>query len=399
MPRARNCFALVAAATIAILPAHAAVAARGNPIGLGPVGFATDQVDVTQDFAVTDLTWSITDSDTVARALRGTVELRPFVGDQPVESARTIAFGLDLGYPYVSSESGSAQSSAYRFEFLVPREGVAANVVWRVTKVTAEDDQGHKRTFKMPGAELAVTGLVDTTGPEIRIAGADVGQVREVYDPGTGVALRYRLEILDEGSAPAKGRIILRGPGGSTLTGKFQVEDNGYQKTCGDGSNFYDPFFLSCTAVAQVPAGSPSGTWTPARVEVWDRAGNVTRLAPENLPAITVSRNDMITASDFQLPATVSAPAQGVPSADLTFAVSGAVGGLASVDLDSDVCTQTSHTPEVAAGGRVSVKIEIRSLTGRCTVTGVKLTDTAGNVSFYGSSHGNTDLGLTIVVV
>nr|BFE66837.1 hypothetical protein GCM10020092_001380 [Actinoplanes digitatis] len=107
----------------------------------------------------------------------------------------------------------------------------------------------------------------------------------------------------------------------------------------------------------------------------------------------------MITASDFQLPATVSAPAQGVPSADLTFAVSGAVGGLASVDLDSDVCTQVSHTPVIGADGRASVKIEIRSLTGRCTVTGVKLTDAAGNVSLYGSAHGNTDLGLTIVVV
>jgi len=400
MSRVRKWSALVATAAIVLLPAQAAVAARGNPIGLGPIGFATDQVDVTQDFAVTDLTWSITDSDAVARALRGTVELRPFVGDQPVESARTIAFGLGLGYPYVSSESGNAQSSAYRFEFLVPREGVAENVVWRVTKVTAEDDQGHKRTFKMPGAELAVTGLVDTTGPEIRIAATDVGQLREVYDPGTGVALRYRFEITDEGSAPAKGRIILRGPGGSMLTGKFQVADNGYQKTCGDGSNFYDPFFLSCTAVVQVPAGSPSGTWTPARVDVWDRAGNLTRLAaPENVPAITVSRNDVITASDFQLPATVSAPAQGVPSADLTFAVSGAVGGLAAVDLDSDICTQVSHAPVIGADGRVSVKIEIRSLTGRCTLTGVKLTDTAGHVSLYGSSHGNTDLGLTVVVV
>jgi hypothetical protein len=105
----------------------------------------------------------------------------------------------------VSPESGNAQSSAYRFEFPVPREGVAANVVWRATKVIAEDDQGHKRTFKMPGAELTVTGLVDNTGPEIRSAAADVGQLREVYDPGTGVALRYRFEIMDEGSAPTKG--------------------------------------------------------------------------------------------------------------------------------------------------------------------------------------------------
>ena len=400
MPRVRKWFALLATTTIALLPAQVAVAARGNPIGLGPIGFATDQVDVTQDFAVTDLTWSITDSDAVARELRGTVELRPFVGDKPVESARTIAFGLGRGHPYVGSESGNAQSSAYRFGFLVPRGGVAANVVWRVSKVTAEDDQGHKRTFKMPGAELAVTGLVDTTGPELKIASADVGQIHEVYDPGTGVALRYRFDIMDEGSTPAKGRIILRAPGGRTLTGTFHVADNGYEKTCGDGSNFYDPFSLSCTATVQVPAGSPSGTWTPARIDVWDRAGNLTRLiAPENVPAITVSRNDVITASDFQLPATVSAPPQGVPSADLTFAVSGGVGGLASVDVDSDVCTQVSRTPVIDADGRASVKIEVRSLTGRCTVTGVKLTDTAGNVSFYGSAHGNTDLGLTVVVV
>ena len=273
-------------------------------------------------------------------------------------------------------------------------------MVWRVTQVTAEDDRGHQRAFKMPGAELAVTGLVDATGPEIRIAATDNGQLRKIYDPGTGVALRYRFDILDEGSMPAKGRIALRGASGSTLTGTFQVADNGYEKTCGDGSNFYDRFYLSCTAVVQVPPGSPGGTWTPARVDVWDRAGNLTRLTtPENVPAITVSRNDVITASDFQLPATVSAPPQGVPSADLTFAVSGAVGGLTSVDLDSDACTQVSHAPIIGTDNQVSVKIEIRSLTGRCTVTGVKLTDTAGNVSFYGTSHGNTDLGLTIVVV
>ena len=130
MSPVRTWSALMAAAVIALLPAQAAVAARGNPIGLGPIGFATDHVDVTQDFAVTDLTWSITNSDADARVLRGTVELRPFVGNRPVESARAIAFGLGLGYPSVGSESGDAQSSAYRFEFLVLRRAKVWPRTW-----------------------------------------------------------------------------------------------------------------------------------------------------------------------------------------------------------------------------------------------------------------------------
>lgn len=391
----------VAAAAVALsitAPAVAAPAA-GPVLEIKSIAFDRAQVDVTQDYAVVNLTWTITDRAAKAQRINGAVELRQFAGGEQVGQPRTVSYDLDWGRSQVGG-SGTAQESTYVYEFAVPRYSAAAETTWRVTKVTIADDVAHARTVRDPGpVALAVTQLVDTEGPVAQQLYFDFGQPRGFYDDGSGVTLHYRAQIVDE-SAFRKGKLTLAGPDGKRLTSTFELTQRGSQWSCG-GETAYDPTWVTCSISIVVPPGSPSGTWRVARLDLTDSWGNTRAdTSPEGPAPIQVSRNDAVSASDFALTEPEVNNWRKQATTELTFTPHGAVGGLASVDLDLSWCSQPSHTPTVDDDGSVSVEIRMSSgWSSSCKIDGIKLTDGAGNIAFYGTAYGAPDLGLTITRV
>ena len=165
--RLRALVTTVATAAVALSLTTTAVAApaAGPVLEVESIAFDRTQVDVTQEYATVNLTWTITDRAAKAQRINGAVELRQFAGDEQVGQPRTVSYDLDWGRAQVGG-SGTAQESTYVYEFAVPRYSSAAQTIWRVTKVTIADDVAHARTVRGPGpAALAVTQLVDTAGP------------------------------------------------------------------------------------------------------------------------------------------------------------------------------------------------------------------------------------------
>jgi hypothetical protein len=399
--RLRALVATVAAAAAALSVTTPAVAApaAGPVLEIASIAFDRAQVDVTQDFAVAYLNWTITNRSAKAQRTNGVVELRQFADGQQIGQPRTVTYDLDWGRAQVGG-SGTAQQSSYSYEFLVPRYSSAAETVWRVTKVTIADDLAHARTVRDPGpAALAVTQLVDNEGPVAEQLYFDFGQPRGFFDDGSGVTLRYRAQIVDE-SAFKQGKITIAGPGNRRLSATFQLTQNGSQWSC-NGETVYDPTWVTCPVSVAVPAGSPSGTWRVARLDLTDSWGNTRAdTSPDGPAPVQVSRNDVVGASGFALTKPQVNNWREPASTALTFTPHGAVGGLATVDIDLSWCSQPSRTPVVGDDGSVSVEIVMQSSwTSSCKIDGVKLTDGAGNIAFYGTAYGAPDLGLTVTRV
>ncbi|WFE26331.1 hypothetical protein O7623_23785 [Solwaraspora sp. WMMD791] len=376
-----------------------AAPAAGPVLDVASIAFDHPQVDVTQDYAAVNLRWTISNRSAKAQWVNGAVELRQFAGSEQVGQPHTVSYHLHWGQAQVGG-SGTAQESTYVYEFLVPRYASAAETVWRVTKVTIADDVAHARTVRDPGpAALAVTQLVDAEGPVADHFYFDFGQPPAFYDDGSGVTLRYRVQIVDD-SAFKKGKLVLAGPAGVRLTATFQLARSGSGWSC-NGEATYDPTWLSCPISIVVPAGTPSGTWRVARLDLTDIWGNTrTDTAPQGAAPVLVSRNDVVAASGFALTETQVNNWRQPASTALTFTPHGAVGGLASVEVDVSWCSQPSRTPTAGDDGSFSVEIVVHSSwIDSCRIEGVKLTDGAGNVALYGTTYGAPDLGLTVTRV
>jgi hypothetical protein len=391
----------VGAVTVALsltAPAVAAPAA-GPVLEIKSITFDRPQVDVSHDDATVPLTWTITNRAAKAKRVSGVVELRQFVGEEQFGQPRTVTYDLDWGADVKGS--GTAQESTYVYHFAVPRYSSAAATVWRVTKMTIADDVAHARTVRDPGpATLTVTQAVDVQGPVAEFLYTDFDQPHEVYDDGSGVTLRYTAQISDE-TAFKKGKLTLAGPRGTKLSTTFQLARNDSLWSC-NGETVYNPAWVTCPVAIAVPAGSPSGSWRVARLDLTDSWGNTRAVtSPEGPAPIQVSRNDVVSGSDFALTKSHVNNWRKEASTTLTFTPHGATDGLAAVDLSLSRCSQPSRTPVAGDDGTVSIEIVVPAggWADSCTIQGVKLTDGAGNVAYYGTTYGAPDLGLTITRV
>ncbi|SCE78093.1 hypothetical protein [Micromonospora chokoriensis] len=399
--RLRALVATVAVAAVALsVTGPAAAAPATSPVlDVASIAFDRTQVDVTEDYATVNLNWTITNRAAKARGISGVVELRQFAGSEQIGQPRTVSYNLDWGRAQVGG-SGTAQESTYAYQFTVPRYAPVAQTFWRVTKVTIADDVAHARTVRDPGpAALTVAQIVDAEGPVAEQLYFDFDQPRSFYDDGSGVTLRYAVYVVDN-SGFKKGKLTLTGPSGRRVSGTFQLTRDGSQWSC-NGQVAWDPTWLTCSIPVTVPAGSPSGTWRVSRLDLTDSWGNTrTDTSPEGAAPVQVSRNEVLSASNFALTKAEVNNWRGPASTALTFRPQGMVGGLASVDLELSWCSQPSHTPVVGDDGSASVEIVLQSSwMSSCSINGVRLTDGAGNVALYGAAYGAPDLGLTVTRV
>jgi hypothetical protein len=393
--------ALVTAATVA-----AAATLTGGPATAAPVldvtsiSFDRTAVDVTQQPESVYLSWTVVNRAARAQRINGLVELRQFAGDTPIGQPRTVSYDLEWGRAQVGG-SGTPQESTYSYEFVVPRFAPAAATEWRVTKVSIADDIAHARTVRDPGpATVAVTQLVDSEAPLVQRVFFDEGQPRGLYDDGSGVTLRYRVQVTDE-TALKNGKLTVAGPGGRRASATFKLTQTAPYWYC-NGAQTYTPALAECPVAVTVPAGSPSGSWRVARIELTDAWGH-TRVdaAPEGAAPVQVSRNDVVSATGFALTEPQVNNWRHPVTTALTFTPHGLVDGLASVDIDvSSFCSPQTRTPEVHADGTVAVELFVGTGSAEtCPINGVTLTDGAGNIAFYGTAYGNANLGLTVTPV
>ncbi|SCL23902.1 hypothetical protein GA0070616_2814 [Micromonospora nigra] len=391
--------ATVTATTVLLTAAVApAVAAAKPKIAFSGIGFSTDHVDTTTGGTTVTLNWTVTDTSTTARDLNGSIYVRRFSGTTAVGPVEQIRFGLNGGWPVVGPHTGGIASSSYAYDVLVSEYGPAAPVTYRVTKITATDDQGTTRTMSgdkiSPAAVLTATQTPDTAPPATEGVWLASPTRPYVYDSGSGATLRYGLYVQDEpGAGFWKGRLVLDGPGTATIVSPFTLVDSGqgYQ-LCGD-SQVWDIWFLECNLPVTLPVGSPTGEWAIRSVSLTDRAGNTRRFTDLDTPTVRVTRNEVINATGFALNPTQVNNWRESASTTLTFTASGVQGALTAT-VETRGCSTWNQVLTEGPAGTYSLPVVMSSLAPSCTIDGILLTDAAGSVSVYGTHYGGPGLDL-----
>ena len=389
---------LLAAVFALVVPAGSALAAERSRITISNVSWSTNAVDVTSGPTSVSLTWAVTDTNAAATQLTGTVLIQQYVGDSAVGPALPVKFAVSIDDPaLVYADPGStAQSSTYRYDFFVLQYGAAEHHTWRVTKVTAADNAG---TAKNLGggdvARLEVTGLVDTTAPRVLDVAKTAETPTPMFDSGAGVTLRYIMFIDEPESGFWKGRVTFSGPGGARITVPLRLEDHGGPfPFCGDQEVVVTSSVV-CDVVLNVPAGSPSGTWSIAAVVLTNSVEVSERYLDANPNPVQVTRNDVLSASDFSLTPTEVDNRFEDAILTLSMQTSGVHDGLPFVNVESSICGQLGFTPTLSADGTATVQLQFPTFARLCTVNAIWMVDGAGNVAVYGTSHNAPPLDLS----
>ncbi|MGV9211668.1 hypothetical protein ACTFTM_07375 [Micromonospora sp. RB23] len=388
----------VATTLVAAAPVPA-VAASKPTIAFSDIAFATDHVDTTGGGTTVTLNWTVTDTSTTARDLNGSIYVQAYQGATAIGPVEQVRFALNRGWPVVSPYTGGIASSSYAYDFLVTEYGPTAPVTYRVTKITATDDQGTTRTLSgdkiSPAAVLNATQTPDTAPPTTEHVWLESPTRNVVYDDGSGVTLRYGLYAFDEpGAGFWKGRIVLDGPGTAEVAAPITLtkNDQGYL-LCGDNQN-WDIWYVICTVPVTLPAGSPTGDWTVKSVSLTDRAGNTKRYTGMEAPTVRVTRNEAIDATGFALNPTLLNNWRESATTTLTFNATGVQGKLTAT-TETRGCSTWNQVLTEGPAGTYALPAEINTLNSVCTIEGILLTDEAGSVSVYGAHYGRPALGLT----
>lgn len=392
--------ATAAAATALLAAAAAPAVAAANPkIAFSGIAFATDQVDTTTGGTTVTLNWTVTDTSTTAHDLSGSIYVQRYSGTTAVGPVEQIRFSLDGGWPVVGPYTGGIGSSSYAYDFFVSEYGPAAPVTYRVTKITATDDQGTTRTQSgnkiSPAAVLAATQTPDTAPPVTDRVWLASPTKEHVYDSGSGVTLHYGLYVQDDpGAGFWKGRLVLDGPGTAEIVSPFTLVDSGqgYQ-LCGDSQVWGDIWFVECNLPVTLPADSPTGDWAVKAVSLTDRAGNTKRYTDLGAPTVRVTRNEVIDATGFALNPTQVNNWRESATTTLTFTASGVQGDLTAT-VETTGCSTWNQVLTEGPTGTYSLPVVMSQLSSSCTIDGILLTDAAGSVSVYGAYYAGPVLDL-----
>ncbi len=340
----------------------------------------------------------MTDTSTTAQDLNGSIYVQRYSGANAIGPVEQIRFSLDGGWPVVRPYTGGIASSSYAYDFLVTEYGPAAPVTYRVTKITATDDQGNTRTLSgggiRPAVVLAATQTIDIVPPVTDRVWLDSPTKNQVYDDGYGAILRYGLYVQDDpGAGFWKGRIVLDGPGTAEVVAPITLSDSDQGgMLCGDMQN-WDPWFVECHVPVTLPAGSPTGDWKVKAVSLTDRAGNTSRYTGLDAPTVRVTRNEVISATGFALNPTQVNNWRESATTTLTFTANGVQGGLTAT-VPTTGCSTWNQVLTEGPAGTYSLPVVMNELGSSCTIDGILLTDAAGSVSVYGAYYGAPMLDL-----
>lgn len=384
--------------TLAAGPARA----EGQAGQAGPelTALAVEQstVDATSGDATVTVDWHVTDGNPAATEMFGDIAFQQVDTDgRLIGAPQTLTFSFEPQWPYqASAVAGTMASADYSHAFPVPRYAAQPTARWAVVKVTARDDRGGTFTVGRQGlgrfhAEFTATHVVDSTGPTYDGLGAVRDQPEYLYNADTSVTARYRLNIADAESGFFRGQLVLSGPRGATASGSIRLtqETDGTLR-CGD-YNSYDSHDVFCTVEVTIPAGAPAGTWSVSRVVLTDASGNVSVVKGLSQDPVHVTQNSSVQASDFAITPAEYNNWNGTAPLTITMKPSGFRNGIASATVLLDGCNgSVTENPVIAPDGSISLRATVPPIyTKRCTVTGIGITDGAGESAAYGTAfHG-----------
>jgi hypothetical protein len=189
---------------------------------------------------------------------------------------------------------------------------------------------------------------------------------------------------------------VVKGPGNLRLTTPVEITETEYGSlACGKENEVYDSYLVTCDVDVVLPAGSPAGTYSVESVSLTDNVGNTRRVTDGGAYPIILTRNGILSATDFALNPSQVDNWREDKTATLTFTPHGAVNGLATVEIPAGGCIPASG-PVTQPDGTATVAIRMLTSDRGCTISGLVMTDGAGNVAVYGSSFGAPPINLTV---
>ena len=374
-------------------------------LGISAVGFSQSTVDATSGTATVDVNWTVTDADPQNQQISGAIVLRQ-AGDRPgayvgQSYAESFYYSHDQGGHHVA---GTPQNSSYRYTFTVPSVSGSTTARWVVTQVYATDGAG--RVLLAAGtdldpfqATLTATTNVDSTPPtyqNVTFGGAGVNHRQYIYGDKAGWDT-FHLEVKDAAAGVWRGEVTLAGPGGQTLTGRFEhyQQDGGVN---GDSVCSGDDHDLQCPVQIVFPQGVPAGRWSIAKIVLTDNAGSTATYDHLDSAPVTVADNRSISAHDFDI--TPKQVDNWRHDADVTVSmrVDRARQGIQAIYVDAYVrgewCQPTSATPTLRPDGSYAITIVEPRGIPRCQVTGIAVLDGAGDLALYGLDYWAPDPNL-----
>ena len=390
----------------------------GAKLAVSALSWSSSSVDASAGSVANTLTFTVTDSDPTATQTSGELELRQrgAGADSYVGEPFYVGFNPEVTgespIDWATLVSGDAASSTYSAQLAVPEYSGATSNTWAVTLVTIDDSPGNQQSV-YAGSELNGVGDSFTATEQVSTVVPSYDSVATsnttgyLYD-GVDIGAGYSLDVQDSQSGFSNGTLTVTGPGGRTATAGFENYFDGEQQEtspCLDEGNTIFGSQEECRLTVYFPAGEPSGTWSVSSISLTNNAGQTKVYTGLDLAPITLTTDGTVKGGDFKVSTTRvdnwSAPAPFTVSMD----VSGAEGGVASIQLYLDTdgagswCSQKSTTPTLNADGSYSVTVAMDELVQNsttCTIDGVAITDGAGDVSLYGDYFTPTSLGLTV---
>ncbi|MFF4749681.1 hypothetical protein ACWD5R_03355 [Streptomyces sp. NPDC002514] len=385
-----------------------AAAQETGTMAVTDMDFTPSAVDATAGGKTVTLRWTMTDTTPGTDGMGARVYLRrqgatagtylgvPLVGTYDVGSA-----GQDI----TLVPGSTPQKATYEWTLAPPQYAAGTSVTWAVTRLEAWDTQG--TSLDWDAARLGAfhntfraRTLADTRGPTYDALAVDNERQPYVYVGGGSSSMTYELDVHDPQAGVSGGTLTLTGPGGQHLTGSFAIEWTWYSGYQGCGYiGWGQTDASSCGVSVTFPAHAASGTWTVSKVELTDNAGNTSSYDNLSAAPVHVTSNDVLSADAFTATPNPVDTWHGARTVKVGFRPHGDRDGVASAVVDTDSvngCRQPSSTATTAADGTVSVDYDVPRQVFTCHITGVIITDRAGNVALYGSEFGAPETGLTI---
>lgn len=395
--------AAAVSAVAAFATASPAAAGTGNEPTLSSFAFTPASIDATTGAAVESMTWSVTDKNRGVGTISGAIMIRqqgPRKGTY-VGSSYNVTFSSSSdGIADVIANPGStAASSSYTYHWPVPQYTNTASATWVVTEVTLKDDKGSTSTTGTPAhGSFIATDLVDSTAPAYLFVRLSSLQPDVLYVGGGATPEDVQFFATDDESGLASGATVFTGPDGTRITTPFSVSVQNGVTTCGADYNG-DIHTTLCDVNAIFPATATPGTWTLSELDLTDHAGNTGQYTTDpSSNTVLVTADTVVQASNFALTPSIADNSTGPAPLALTMDITGATGGITSA-LVIGTCAQPSTVPTDLGGGEISIGLYLRQSDPSCEVTGLKLTDGAGNVSVYGAVYGAPALSLVSTAV
>lgn len=384
--------------TLAAGPAQAENGQQRTGIQLTALSVESSTVDASSGDGTVTIDWTVQDGDTAATDMLGSLTVQQVGTDgRLVGAPQALTFSFQPEWPYQANPvDGSMASAHYSYAFPVPQYAAQPTARWAVVRAEAKDDRGAtlavgRQRLARYGAEFTATHLVDSTGPAYDQLGQVLDQPEYLYNADASVTARYRLNITDDESGFFRGRLVLAGPQGATVSGTFRLVPNtdGSQQ-CGDYPG-YDSHDVWCTVDVTIPAGAPAGSWSVSRLRLTDASGTVSVSGGLSQDPVHVTQNGTLRATDFAISPRQYNNWNGTARLAVTMKPAGFRDGIASVTVLLDGCGgSVTENPEIADDGSISVAATVPPVyTRKCAVTGIGITDGAGNTAAYGTDfHG-----------